>query len=301
MIVNSIEELVGHTPTIKLSHLADPEGADVYVKLEYYNPAGSIKDRVAFSMISEAEKSQNLKPGMTIVEPTSGNTGIGLAMAGALKGYKVLICMPETMSIERRKLMEAYGAELVLTPGAEGMKGAIAKAEELAQDSNFFMPMQFENAANPLVHETQTSQEILSDFAEMGLPDVFVAGVGTGGTLSGIGRTLKKANPSVRIVALEPETSAVLLGNPAGKHRIQGIGAGFKPSILDDEVIDEVMLANDTEALELMSQIGAKEGFLPGISGCANILAALKIAKDMPKGTKVLTVAPDAIDKYLSV
>ncbi len=301
MIVNSIEELVGHTPTIKLSHLTNPEGADVYVKLEYYNPAGSIKDRVAFSMIEEAEKSGKLKPGMTIVEPTSGNTGIGLAMAGAIKGYKVLIVMPDTMSVERRKLMQAYGAELILTPGAEGMKGSIAKAEELAQDPNYFMPMQFENEANPYVHETQTAQEILEDFKEIGLPDVFVAGVGTGGTLTGIGRVLKKAKPDVRIIALEPDTSAVLSGEQPGKHGIQGIGAGFVPTILDDTIIDEVIRIKDADALTMMNRIGAEEGFLPGISASANIAAALEIAKELPKGSKVLTVAPDAIDKYLSV
>ncbi len=301
MIVNSIEELVGHTPTIKLSHLTAPEGADVYVKLEYYNPAGSIKDRVAFSMIEEAEKANILKPGMTIVEPTSGNTGIGLAMAGAIKGYKVLIVMPDTMSIERRKLMEAFGAELILTPGAQGMKGSIEKAQELAEDPNYFMPMQFENTANPLVHERYTAQEILSDFNEIGLPDVFVAGVGTGGTITGIARVLKKANPDVRIVALEPDTSAVLSGDAPGKHGIQGIGAGFVPAILDRDLIDEITRVKDTDALDLMRTIGGKEGFLPGISASANIAAALEIAKNMPKGTKVLTVAPDSIDKYLSV
>ena len=301
MIVNSIEELVGHTPTIKLSHLTDPEGADVYVKLEYYNPAGSIKDRVAFSMIEEAERSGKLKPGMTIVEPTSGNTGIGLAMAGAIKGYKVLIVMPDTMSVERRKLMQAYGAELILTPGAQGMRGSIEKAEELAQDSNYFMPMQFENEANPYVHETQTAQEIIHDFKEIGLPDVFVAGVGTGGTLTGIGRALKQAKPDVRIVALEPDTSAVLSGEQAGKHGIQGIGAGFVPDILDTDIIDEIVRFKDADALSMMSRIGAEEGFLPGISASANIAAANELAKDMPKGAKVLTVAPDAIDKYLSV
>ncbi len=301
MIVNSIEELVGHTPTIKLSNLTDPKSADVYVKLEYYNPAGSIKDRVAFSMIEEAEKSGQLKPGMTIVEPTSGNTGIGLAMAGAIKGYKVLIVMPDTMSVERRKLMQAYGAELILTPGALGMKGSIAKAEELAQDPNYYMPMQFENAANPLVHQTQTAQEIQEDFQEIGLPDVFVAGVGTGGTLTGIGRVLKEKNPAVRVVAVEPDTSAVLSGEQAGKHAIQGIGAGFIPGILDTEVIDEIVRIKDADALELMGTIGSCEGFLPGISASANIKAALDLASKMPAGTKVLTIAPDAIDKYLSV
>ncbi len=301
MIVKSIKELVGHTPTIKLSNLPDENGADVYVKLEYYNPAGSVKDRVAFSMIEEAEKAGKLKPGMTIVEPTSGNTGIGLAMAGAIKGYKVVIVMPDTMSIERRKLMQAYGAELILTPGAEGMKGAIAKAEELVKDPMYYMPMQFENEANPYVHETQTAQEILEDFEEIGLPDVFVAGVGTGGTLTGVGRVLKKANPNVRIIALEPDASAVLSGEQPGKHKIQGIGAGFVPAILDNDIIDEVIRIKDSDALDMMSRVGGAEGFLPGISASANIAAALDIAKSMPKGTKVLTVAPDAIDKYLSI
>lgn len=299
MIYNNVIELIGVTPMFKLNNIIDNDNlADVYVKLEKFNPGGSIKDRAALGMIEKAEKDGILKKGDTIVEPTSGNTGIGLAMIGKLKGYKVIIVMPETMSIERRKTMKAYGAEVVLTEGAKGMKGAIEKAEEIANGKKgFFIPQQFTNKANSYKHYETTANEIWKDVNDI---DVFVASVGTGGTISGIGKRLKEINKNIKIVAIEPEKSPVISGGEAGVHKIQGIGAGFIPDIYDGSVVDEVLTISDEEAYEFARKMGNEEGILVGISSGANIAGAIKIAKKIGKGKKVVTVAPDGGEKYLS-
>lgn len=292
-------ELIGKTPIVKLNQIV-PEGAgDVYVKLEFFNPGSSVKDRIALSMVEAAEKDGRLKSGDTIVEPTSGNTGIGLAMVGAAKGYPVVIVMPDTMSIERRKLMQAYGAKLILTPGAEGMKGAIAKAEALAKENGWFLPLQFENMANPQIHEETTGPEIIADFKESGL-DAFVAGIGTGGTLTGAGRALKKAFPEIKIYAVEPAESAVLEGKQPGPHKIQGIGAGFIPDTLDRKVYDEALPITSDDAIATARLVGEKEGFLVGISSGAAIAAAIQVAQKLGTGHKVVAVVPDNGERYLS-
>ena len=298
-IYNSITELVGKTPVIKLNSIVPEGSADVYVKLEAFNPGSSVKDRIALRMIEDAEKAGTIKPGDTIVEPTSGNTGIGLAWVGAAKGYKVVIVMPDTMSVERRKIIQAYGAELVLTPGSEGMKGAIAKAEAIAAERNGFLPLQFENPANPEVHERTTGQEIVDAFGKDGL-DAFVAGVGTGGTVSGISHTLKKNNPAVKVYAVEANESAVLSGEKPGPHKIQGISAGFIPNTLDTNAYDGVRRVSSEEAFELARAIGGAEGFLVGISSAAAIYAAIEVAKELGSGKKVLALAPDNGERYLS-
>ncbi|TZE83587.1 cysteine synthase A [Calorimonas adulescens] len=299
MLANRIYELIGNTPIVKLNNIVDEDSAEVYIKLEYFNPGGSVKDRIALNMIEDAEKKGILKPGMTIVEPTSGNTGIGLAMVGASKGYRVILVMPETMSIERRKLLKAYGAELVLTPGSAGMKGAIKKAEELLNENeDFFMPQQFENPANPEIHEKTTAQEILKDMGKD--IDAFVAGVGTGGTLTGVGKVLKREIPSIKLFAVEPDASPVLSGGIPSPHKIQGIGAGFIPAVLDESLIDEVIRVRDEDALETARQVGIKEGILLGISSGAAIYASLKIAKRLGHGKRVIVVAPDTGERYLS-
>ena len=298
-IYNSITELVGKTPVIKLNSIVPEGSADVYVKLEAFNPGSSVKDRIALRMIEDAEKAGTIKPGDTIVEPTSGNTGIGLAWVGAAKGYKVVIVMPDTMSVERRKIIQAYGAELVLTPGSEGMKGAIAKAEAIAAERNGFLPLQFENPANPEVHERTTGQEIVDAFGKDGL-DAFVAGVGTGGTVSGISHTLKKNNPNVKVFAVEANESAVLSGEKPGPHKIQGISAGFIPNTLDTNAYDGVRRVSSEEAFELARAIGGAEGFLVGISSAAAIYAAIEVAKELGSGKKVLALAPDNGERYLS-
>ena len=298
-IYNSITELVGKTPVIKLNSIVPEGSADVYVKLEAFNPGSSVKDRIALRMIEDAEKAGTIKPGDTIVEPTSGNTGIGLAWVGAAKGYKVVIVMPDTMSVERRKIIQAYGAELVLTPGSEGMKGAIAKAEAIAAERNGFLPLQFENPANPEVHERTTGQEIVDSFGKEGL-DAFVAGVGTGGTVSGISHTLKKNNPAVKVYAVEANESAVLSGEKPGPHKIQGISAGFIPNTLDTNAYDGVRRVSSEEAFELARAIGGAEGFLVGISSAAAIYAAIEVAKELGSGKKVLALAPDNGERYLS-
>ena len=298
-IYNSITELVGKTPVIKLNSIVPEGSADVYVKLEAFNPGSSVKDRIALRMIEDAEKAGTIKPGDTIVEPTSGNTGIGLAWVGAAKGYKVVIVMPDTMSVERRKIIQAYGAELVLTPGSEGMKGAIAKAEAIAAERNGFLPLQFENPANPEVHERTTGQEIVDAFGKYGL-DAFVAGVGTGGTVSGISHTLKKNNPAVKVYAVEANESAVLSGEKPGPHKIQGISAGFIPNTLDTNAYDGVRRVSSEEAFELARAIGGAEGFLVGISSAAAIYAAIEVAKELGSGKKVLALAPDNGERYLS-
>jgi cysteine synthase A len=275
------------------------EMAQIYVKLESFNPGGSVKDRIALRMIEDAEKNGKLKPGMMIIEPTSGNTGIGLAMVGAAKGYPVTLVMPETMSIERRKLMQAYGANLVLTPGADGMKGAIAEANRLAEEKDGFVPAQFDNPANLKVHEETTAKEIVNAFEKNGL-DAFVAGVGTGGTITGVGNELKRMYSNIKIYAVEPEESPVLEGGQSGPHKIQGIGAGFVPSILNINIYDEVLPVKSNDAMETAREIAKKEGILVGISSGAALFAAIEVAKKMTSDQKVLVLLPDNGERYLS-
>ncbi|QGH04425.1 cysteine synthase A [Streptococcus dysgalactiae] len=298
-IYHNITELVGQTPIVKLNHLVPEDAADVYVKLESFKPGSSVKDRIALAMIEAAEAEGRIQPGDTIIEPTSGNTGIGLAWVGAAKGYHVIIVMPETMSMERRQIIQAYGAELMLTPGTEGMKGAIAKAETLATELGAWMPMQFNNPANPAIHEKTTGQEILEAFGETKI-DAFVAGVGTGGTVSGVSHTLKMASPTTAIYAVEAEESAVLSGQEPGPHKIQGISAGFIPNTLDTEAYDQIIRVKSKDALATARLTGAKEGFLVGISSGAALYAAIEVAKQLGKGKQVLTILPDNGERYLS-
>lgn len=298
-IYQSITELVGNTPIVKLNNIVPEGAADVYLKLEAFNPGSSVKDRISLSMIEQAEKEGLLKAGDTIIEPTSGNTGIGLAMIGAAKGYRVVLVMPETMSIERRKLMQAYGAELVLTPGTEGISGSINKAKELAAENEYFMPLQFDNPANPAIHEKTTGQEIVQAFGDQGL-DAFVAGIGTGGTITGAGRALKKAYEEIKIYGVEPAESAILSGNQPGLHKIQGIGTGFVPAVLDVEIFDEVLAVSSEDAMATAREVGVKEGILVGISSGAAINAALRVAQTLGAGKKVLTIVPDNGERYLS-
>ena len=298
-IYQSVTELVGHTPIVKLNKVVGEDSADVYVKLEFYNPGSSVKDRIALAMIEKAEKDGSLKAGNTIVEPTSGNTGIGLAMIGAAKGYRVVIVMPETMSIERRKLMQAYGAELILTPGSEGITGSINKAKELAEQEGYFMPLQFENPANPEIHEKTTGKEIENAFESKGL-DAFVAGIGTGGTITGAGRELKRVYPDLKIYGVEAAESASLEGGQPGPHKIQGIGTGFVPKVLDTEIFDQAIAVSSEDAMATAREVGRKEGLLVGISSGAAIHAALKVAKELGKGKKVLAIVPDNGERYLS-
>ena len=301
-IYTSAEQLIGHTPLLELTHIEAAEGlkARLLAKLEYLNPAGSVKDRVAKAMIDDAEATGKLKPGSVIIEPTSGNTGIGLASVAAARGYRVIIVMPETMSVERRLLMKAYGAELVLTEGAKGMAGAIAKADELAaQTPNSFVPGQFVNPANPAAHRATTGPEIWQDTD--GQVDIFVAGAGTGGTITGVGSYLKEKNPAVHIVAVEPATSAVLSGGKAGPHKLQGIGAGFVPDVLDTSVYDEVMPITDEDAFAAGRMMGRKEGVLVGISSGAALHAAIQQAKRPEnEGKTIVVLLPDTGDRYLS-
>ncbi|OJG35146.1 cysteine synthase A [Enterococcus devriesei] len=298
-IYQSILETIGDTPIVKLNHMTTSEMAEIYVKVESFNPGGSVKDRIALRMIEDAEHSGKLTAGMTIIEPTSGNTGIGLAMVGAAKGYPVTLVMPETMSVERRKLMQAYGADLVLTPGADGMKGAIAKANELAEKNGWFVPAQFDNPANPKVHEETTAKEIVNAFEKNGL-DAFVAGVGTGGTITGVGNELKRMYSDIKIYAVEPEESPVLEGGQSGPHKIQGIGAGFVPSILNTNIYDEVLPVKSSDAMETAREIAKKEGILVGVSSGAALFAALEVAKKMDSSQKVLVLLPDNGERYLS-
>ena len=296
-IYQNITELIGQTPIVKLNNLVPEGAAEVYVKLEAFNPGSSVKDRIALSMIEAAERDGLIKPGDTIVEATSGNTGIGLSWVGAAKGYKVVIVMPETMSVERRKIIQAYGAELVLTPGSEGMKGAIAKAQEIAQERNGWLPLQFNNPANPEVHERTTGAEIIAAFGETGL-DAFV--VGTGGTISGVSHALKKVNPDIQIYAVEADESAILSGEKPGPHKIQGLSAGFIPETLDTEAYNGIVRVTSDQALEFGRYIGGQEGFLVGISSAAAIFAAIEVAKKLGAGKKVLALAPDNGERYLS-
>ena len=298
MIYNGILELVGKTPVLKVNSLVDENSAEVYVKLEKFNPGGSVKDRAALGMIEKAEKEGLLKPGVTIVEPTSGNTGIGLAMIGKLKGYKVIIIMPETMSKERRDLIKAYGAELVLTEGSKGMKGAIEKALEYEKQGGYFIPQQFENIANPEKHYATTAEEIFEDINDL---DYFISGVGTGGTVTGVGKNLKEKISGVKVVAVEPSKSPVLSGGNPGPHKIQGIGAGFVPGNYDSSIIDEVVQVTDEDAFKTAKEFAAQEGVLIGISSGAALFAALELAKKVGKGKKILAIAPDGGEKYISM
>lgn len=298
-IVNSVVELIGETPIVKLNNVATKNSADIYVKLEFFNPGSSVKDRIALSMIEAAEKEGLLKPGYTIIEPTSGNTGIGLAMVAAAKGYETVIVMPDTMSVERQKIMKAYGAKLILTPGAQGMKGAIAKATELATEANYFMPLQFDNPANAQIHEETTGQEILAAFGNEKL-DAFVSGVGTGGTVTGVSRVLKKVNPDIQIYAVEPEESKVLQGGEHHPHKIQGIGAGFVPKVLDTQSYDDIVAISSDEAIKMAREVAKKEGILVGISAGAAIKAAIDVAEKLGTGKKVLAIVPDNGERYLS-
>nr|BAC55275.1 O-acetyl-L-serine sulfhydrylase [Geobacillus stearothermophilus] len=296
--VNSITELIGDTPAVKLNRIVDEDSADVYLKLEFMNPGSSVKDRIALAMIEAAEKAGKLKPGDTIVEPTSGNTGIGLAMVAAAKGYKAVLVMPDTMSLERRNLLRAYGAELVLTPGAQGMRGPIAKAEELVREHGYFMPQQFKNEANPEIHRLTTGKEIVEQMGDQ--LDAFVAGVGTGGTTTGAGKVLREAYPNIKIYAVEPADSPVLSGGKPGPHKIQGIGAGFVPDILDTSIYDGVITVTTEEAFAAARRAAREEGILGGISSGAAIHAALKVAKELGKGKKVLAIIPSNGERYLS-
>ena len=299
-IYTSADQLIGHTPLLELTHIEEGLGAKILAKLEYFNPAGSVKDRIAKAMLDDAEKSGKLKPGAVIIEPTSGNTGIGLASVAAARGYRIIIVMPETMSVERRQLMKAYGAELVLTEGAKGMKGAIAKADELAKEiPNSFIPGQFVNPANPAAHKATTGPEIWEDAD--GKVDIFVAGVGTGGTVSGVGEYLKEKNPNVKVVAVEPASSPVLSKGVAGSHKIQGIGAGFVPDTLNTKVYDEIIAVENEAAFEAGREIGKKEGVLVGISSGAALWAAKELAKRPEnKGKTIVALLPDTGDRYLS-
>ena len=301
-IYTSADQLIGKTPLLELTHLEKELKleAKVLAKLEYFNPAGSVKDRIAKAMIDDAEAKGALKPGSVIIEPTSGNTGIGLASVAAARGYRIIIVMPETMSVERRQLMKAYGAELVLTEGAKGMKGAIAKAEELAKEiPNSFIPGQFVNPANPAAHKATTGPEIWEDTD--GQMDIFVAGVGTGGTITGVGEYLKSQNPNVKVVAVEPATSPVLSKGTAGAHKIQGIGAGFVPAVLDTKVYDEIIPVENEAAFAIGKKIGKTEGVLVGISSGAAVWAAVELAKRPEnKGKTIVALLPDTGDRYLS-
>ena len=301
-IYTSADELIGHTPLLELTHIEKAHGlkAKILAKLEYFNPAGSVKDRIAKAMVDDAEAKGLLKPGSVIIEPTSGNTGIGLASVAAARGYRVIIVMPETMSVERRQLMKAYGAELVLTEGAKGMKGAIAKADELAREiPGSFVPGQFVNAANPKAHYETTGPEIWADTD--GKVDFFVAGVGTGGTITGTGKFLKEKNPAVKVVAVEPKTSAVLSTGIAGSHKIQGIGAGFVPDVLDTKIYDEIIPVDNDDAFAVGKEMGHREGVLVGISSGAALWAAIELAKRPEnEGKSIVVLLPDTGDRYLS-
>ncbi|SEM47848.1 MULTISPECIES: cysteine synthase A [unclassified Candidatus Frackibacter] len=297
--VDNVAQLIGQTPLVKLNRIVDEDAADIYVKLEAFNPGGSVKDRIALSMIEAAEENGDLKPGGTIIEPTSGNTGIGLSLVGAAKGYKVVLTMPDSMSMERRQLLSAYGAELVLTPGEDGMPGAIEKAKELDEENDdYFMPQQFENPANPEVHRKTTAQEIL-EAVDNDL-DAFVAGVGTGGTVTGVGQVLKEELDDVKVYAVEPEGSPVISGGDPGPHQIQGIGAGFIPEVLNTGLLDDTIQVTNDESKETARRLAKEEGLLVGISSGAAVTVALKVAKELGSDKKLVVIAPDTGERYLS-
>ena len=299
-IANNVIELIGNTPLVRLNRLVKPESAQVLAKLEYFNPGGSVKDRICFSMIEDAEKKGLLKSGYTIIEPTSGNTGIGLAMISAVKGYKCILTMPEAMSLERIYILKSYGAQVVLTPASEGMNGAIKKAEQIFKKTpNAFMLHQFKNLANPAAHRKTTAVELWE--ATEGKLDAFVAGVGTGGTITGVGEVLKKHNPAIKIVAVEPKGSPVLSGGKAGPHKIQGIGAGFIPEILNREVIDYIIQVSDDDSFKVSKLLAREEGIFAGISAGAAVWAALRVAQDLGKGKTVVVVLPDTGERYFSM
>ncbi|VAX30520.1 Cysteine synthase [hydrothermal vent metagenome] len=297
---DDITSQIGNTPLVRLRDLSETGSANVLAKVEFFNPGGSIKDRICLSMIKAAEAEGHLKPGMTLIEPTSGNTGIGLALVSAVRGYKLILVMPESMSMERASLLSSYGAQLVLTPAWEGMRGAILEADNiLEQNPDYFMPGQFSNPANPEVHRQTTGPEILAAVA--GRIDAFVCAVGTGGTITGVGEILKAKNPDTKIIAVEPDTSAVLSGKEAGPHKIQGIGAGFIPTILNREIIDEVITVTDDDAYKTAKSLAKQDGLLVGISSGANVWAARKVAQQLGKGSTIVTVLPDTGERYISI
>ncbi|GJL59439.1 MAG: cysteine synthase [Nitrospirales bacterium] len=299
-VLRNITDGIGHTPLVRLNRLSLPDGATIFGKAEFYNPGGSVKDRICLNMIDEAEQNGQLKPGGTIVEPTSGNTGIGLALVSAVRGYKLILVMPEGMSLERASLLSSYGAQLVLTPAREGMRGSIKEAESiLEQNPEYFMPNQFSNPANPAIHRNTTALEIWE--ALEGKVDAFVAAVGTGGTITGCGELFKERNPSVKVIALEPAGSPVLSGGEPGPHRIQGIGAGFVPKVLNRSLIDEIMTVTDEEAYQTTKQLARKEGLLVGISAGANVFAAQKVAESLGPNKNVVTILCDTGERYLSI
>jgi len=299
-VADSVLELIGETPMVRLSKIVEKDSAAVYAKLEMYNPGASVKDRIALNMIEQAEKKGLLKPGSTIIEPTSGNTGIGLAIVGAVKGYKVILVMPDGMSQERIQILESFGAEVVLTSAKEGMAGAVERAREIVSSvKDAFMPQQFKNPDNPGMHKKTTAREILRDMD--GQVDAFVAGVGTGGTITGVGKVLKEHNPKVKIVAVEPKTSNVLSGGKPGPHMIQGIGAGFIPDVLDRSLLDEIITVTDQEAYRTAKRLSREEGIFAGISCGAACAAALKVAKALGPGKKVVVIFPDSWERYLSL
>ncbi|MFD0621239.1 MULTISPECIES: cysteine synthase A [Paenibacillus] len=301
-IVQNVTDLIGDTPLVRLNRIVPEGSAEIYVKLEYQNPGSSVKDRIAINMIEAAEKEGRIKPGDTIIEPTSGNTGIGLALVAAAKGYKAILVMPETMSLERRNLLRAYGADLVLTPGAEGMNGAVRRAEELAAENpSYFIPQQFKNQANVEIHRLTTGPEIVEAINSLdGQLDAFIAGIGTGGTISGAGEVLKQNFPNIRIVAVEPSASPILSGGKPGPHKIQGIGANFIPEILNREIYDQIITVENDDAFELARRVAKEEGILVGISSGAAIHAALKVAAELGTGKRVVAIVPSNGERYLS-
>lgn len=294
-----ILNLIGKTPMVRVNHLVSDSDAEVWAKFEGFNPGGSLKDRIALSMIEDAERDGTLRPGSIIIEPTSGNTGIGLAMVAAVKGYRLILTMSEKMSLERRQLLQAFGAELVLTPGERGMLGAVERAEEIYKNNpDYFMPMQFENPSNPSIHKKTTAVEIINDLGSV--PDVFIAGVGTGGTITGVGEAFKERRPDSHIVAVEPAASAILSGGAPGPHKIAGIGSGFYPGVLNTKIYDEIIPVTDNDAIETARQLALKEGILAGVSSGAAMWAAIKVAKRIGKDRKIVVILPDRGDRYLS-